>query len=129
MKETEGIMKRLTAILAATVLILAACGGEEADPAPPSDVGNAPTTQAPETGGNTPLADDDGGFPQRIDRWHPHDHTLQTLFTAETEAGGPLTTIEHAAPPVDVRRWHVTASRESRRSQARSQYGEDGDEW
>ena len=61
MSETEGIMKRLIALLTATALVLAACGGGEADPAQPSDVGNAPTTQAPETGGNTPLADDAGG--------------------------------------------------------------------
>lgn len=54
-------MKRLIALLAATALVLAACGGAEADPAPLSDVGNAPTTHAPETGGNTPLADDIGG--------------------------------------------------------------------
>ena len=54
-------MKRLVALLAATTLVLAACGGGEADPAQPSDVGNAPTTQAPETGGDTPLADDAGG--------------------------------------------------------------------
>jgi hypothetical protein len=54
-------MKRLVALLAATALVLAACGGGEADPAPPSDVGNAPTTQAPETGGDTPPADDAGG--------------------------------------------------------------------
>jgi hypothetical protein len=60
-EETEGIMKRLIALLAVTAFVLAACGGGEADPAQPSDVGNAPTTQAPETGGNTPLADDAGG--------------------------------------------------------------------
>jgi len=54
-------MKHLIALLAATALVLAACGDGGADPAQPSDVGNAPTTQAPETGGNTPLADDAGG--------------------------------------------------------------------
>ena len=51
-------MKRLIALLASIALVLAACGGGEADPAQPADV--APTTQAPETGGNTPLADDAG---------------------------------------------------------------------
>ena len=61
MSETEGTMKRLITVLAATALVLAACGGGEADPTQPLDVGNAPTTQAPETGGNTPLADDAGG--------------------------------------------------------------------
>ena len=54
-------MKRLTALLAAIAFVLAACGGGEADPAQPSDVGNAPSTQAPQTGGETPLADDAGG--------------------------------------------------------------------
>lgn len=54
-------MKRPVALLAATALVLAACGGGEADPAQSADVGNAPTTQAPETGGDTPLADDAGG--------------------------------------------------------------------
>lgn len=54
-------MKRLIALLAATVFVLAACGGAAADPTQPADVGNAPTTQAPETGGETPLADDAGG--------------------------------------------------------------------
>ena len=53
-------MKRLIALLTATALVFAAYGGGD-DPAQPSDVGNAPTTQAPETGGNTPLADDAGG--------------------------------------------------------------------
>ena len=60
-RQTEGIMKRLIALLAATVFVLAACGGGAADPTQPADVGNAPTTQVPETGGNTPLADDAGG--------------------------------------------------------------------
>ena len=54
-------MKRLIALLGATALVLAACGGGDADPTQPADVGNAPTTQLPETGGETPLADDDGG--------------------------------------------------------------------
>ncbi len=54
-------MKRLVALLAAAALLLAACSGAEADGEHPSDVGNAPTTQAPDTGGNTPLADDAGG--------------------------------------------------------------------
>jgi hypothetical protein len=61
MKKEEGTMKRLIAPLAVTVFVLAACGGGAADPTQPADVGNAPTTQAPETGGNTPLADDAGG--------------------------------------------------------------------
>ena len=61
MKERQGIMNRLIALFAATVLLLAACGGGAADPAQPSDVGNAPTTQPLETGGETPLADDAGG--------------------------------------------------------------------
>lgn len=54
-------MKRIIGLLAGTVLVLVACGGGSIDPEPPLDVGNAPTTQAPETGGNTPLADDAGG--------------------------------------------------------------------
>lgn len=54
-------MKRVALLLAATVFVLAACSGAEADPEQPFDVGKAPTTQAPETGGNTPLADDAGG--------------------------------------------------------------------
>jgi len=60
MTRTEGTMKHLLAVLAATALILAACGSGETDSAQP-DVGNAPTTMAPETGGDTPLADDAGG--------------------------------------------------------------------
>ncbi len=60
MRETEGTMKRLIALLAATAFVLAACGGA-ADPTQPADVGSAPTTQAPETGGETPLANDAGG--------------------------------------------------------------------
>ena len=55
-------MKRLVTLFAATALVLAACSGSEAEPTQPSAVGNAPTTQAPETGGNTPLADDAGGI-------------------------------------------------------------------
>ena len=54
-------MKRSIAFLAAIVLALAACGGGEPDTARPSDLGSAPTTEAPETGGNTPLAGDAGG--------------------------------------------------------------------
>jgi hypothetical protein len=61
MGKKDGIMKRLIALLAATAFVLAACGGAEADPTQPIDVGNAPTTQAPETGGETPLADDPRG--------------------------------------------------------------------
>lgn len=53
-------MNRLALGFAVIALALAACGSGEADAAQPSDVGNAPTTRAPETGGNTPLADDDG---------------------------------------------------------------------
>jgi hypothetical protein len=60
MSAKEGIMKRFIALLAATVFVLTACGGGAADPTQPADVGSAPTTQAPETGGNTPLADDTG---------------------------------------------------------------------
>lgn len=56
----EGIMKRVFTLVTATALILTACGGGADDPAQP-DVGNAPTTQAPPTGGDTPLADDAGG--------------------------------------------------------------------
>lgn len=54
-------MKRLLALIAAAALVFAACGGGEADTALPSGVGSAPTTQAPETGGDTPLAGDAGG--------------------------------------------------------------------
>ena len=54
-------MKRLISLLVATAVVLAACGSGEADPEQPSDVGSAPTTQAPDTGGETPLADDAGG--------------------------------------------------------------------
>ena len=54
-------MKRLIALLTATAFVLAACGGGAADPIEPADVGNAPTTQAPVTGGETPLADDADG--------------------------------------------------------------------
>jgi hypothetical protein len=61
MRETEGIMKRLIALLAATALVLAACGGGDADPTQAPDVGSAPTTQAPPTGGDTPLAPDSDG--------------------------------------------------------------------
>ena len=61
MGDRKGIMKRLVVLLAAIALVLAACDGAGADPAQPSGVGNAPTPYAPETGGNTPLADDAGG--------------------------------------------------------------------
>ncbi len=52
-------MKRLIALLAATALLLAACGDGVANPTQPANVGNAPT-QAPETGGETPLANGSG---------------------------------------------------------------------
>jgi hypothetical protein len=61
MSKQQSITKRLVAVLAVTALALAACGGEDADPTRPLDVGNAPTTEAPGTGGNTPLDDDPGG--------------------------------------------------------------------
>ena len=54
-------MKRLTVLLATTALLLAACGGGATDETPLSDVGAAPTTTTPETGGETPLAGDPGG--------------------------------------------------------------------
>ncbi len=60
MRTRKEEMKRLIALLTAGALVLAACGGESADLTQP-DVGNAPTTQTPPTGGNTPLADDAGG--------------------------------------------------------------------
>ncbi len=53
-------MKRLVAIITVTALVLAACSGEATDPTEPSDVGNVPTSQGPETGGETPLAGDAG---------------------------------------------------------------------
>lgn len=54
-------MGRLVSLLVVIAVVLAACGGVEADDeSERSDVGSAPTTQAPETGGDTPLADDDG---------------------------------------------------------------------
>lgn len=54
-------MNRLIPLLAAIAIALAACGGTDADPVEPAGVGDAPTTQAPVTGGETPLADDAGG--------------------------------------------------------------------
>lgn len=54
-------MKRLVVLFAAMAFVLAACSGAKADLVQPADVGNVPTTLAPETGGNTPLADDVGG--------------------------------------------------------------------
>jgi hypothetical protein len=54
-------MKRLTVLLATTALFLAACGEAATDETPLSDVGAAPTTTNPETGGETPLAGDAGG--------------------------------------------------------------------
>ena len=60
-EKREGNMKRFIAVLTATTLALAACGGGGADPTQPADVANAPTSQDLPTGGETPLADDDGG--------------------------------------------------------------------
>ncbi|HSR48008.1 MAG TPA: hypothetical protein VLL77_08465 [Anaerolineales bacterium] len=54
-------MKRLSALLAATALLLAACSGASTGETPSSDVEPAPTTTTPETGGETPLAGDQGG--------------------------------------------------------------------
>ena len=56
-------MKRSIALLAATALVLAACGDGHAKPVEADDIGNAPTTQAPDTGGETPLANDAGVGP------------------------------------------------------------------
>ena len=53
-------MKRITVLLAAALLVLAACGEGDAGTEQPN-VDLAPTTQPPQTGGDTPLAGDAGG--------------------------------------------------------------------